>query len=418
MAKEKKQKDRTEKPEKEKKEKKVKEKKVKEKKEKKVKYTGKASYDLGTVFIFCAFVIASVVMANCSLDLAKENLTMIAVTFTVGVLAAFRVMNAAMILAAIQTVIYIGIKIASMASGSFDDKISMGWVVVPGLLVLGYSFVNRAKKESDISHEVMNEQINELIMTDPVTGLYNLRSMYMDIQTQISYAERNNKQISLMILKPKYVDEMKAVLKQKEFNEVIVRLSKVVCDTVRLEDRVYAIDSEGSFGVILTCDLEGARLVEDRLYDKFADKSLYAGIVAGNDIRVDMQLGCVQYDEKLQRDAIKFKELAQAAVKDISHDTSVKKQETTEEAKEETKEEASGAEWSSFMDMPKTTPKKEAVTEVIEEEFVPEDDNEIEEIIEETVEEEEPSANAPRRIVTKKVITRRVVKKDAVNKEA
>jgi GGDEF domain-containing protein len=364
------------------------------------------------VFIFCAFIIASVVMANCSQDLAKENLTMTAVTFTVAILAAFRVTNAAMILAAIQTVIYIGLKIASMASGSLEDKISIGWIVVPGFLVIGYHFVNRAKKESDISREVMNDQINELIVIDPITGLYNLRSMYMDIQTQISYAERNNKQISLMIIKPKYVDEMKTVLKPKEFNEVIVRLSKVVCDTVRLEDRVYAIDSEGSFGVILTCDLDGARLVEDRLYNKFADKSLYAGIVTGNDIRVDMQLGCVQYDEKLNRDAIKFKELAQAAVKDISHDTSSVKQEAVEEIKEE----SSGTGWSSFMDMPKTKkaePVEELKTEVIEEELVPKDDNEIEEIIEETVEEEEPGPNAPRRIVTKKVITRRVVRKEA-----
>lgn len=294
----------------------------KEKKEKKVKYTGKTSYDLGTIFIFCAFAIASIVMSNCSQDLYKENLTMVAVTFTVAILAAFRVVNAAMILAALQTVIFIGLKVASLASGDFNEKISLGWIAVPGLLVLGYSFVNRAKKEADLSQEIMNDQINELIMTDPVTGLYNLRSMYMDIQTQISYAERNGKDICLMILKPKYTDELKTALKAKEFKEVVERLSKVVCDTVRLEDRVYSIDSEGGFGIILTCDLEGAGLVEDRLADKLADEGMFSGIVQGSDIRVDMQLGCVQYDEKLNRDAIRFKELAEQALKDIKSDGS------------------------------------------------------------------------------------------------
>ena len=298
---------------------KEKKKKVGTEKEKKHKYTGRTSYDLGTVLIFLAFVIAAIVTSNCGRELAKENLTMVAVTFTVAVLAAFRVINAAMILAAIQTVIFIGVKIASFTSGGFENKISLGWIVVPGLLVFGYTFVNRAKKEAELSREIMDDQINELVMTDPVTGLYNLRSMYMDIQTQISYAERNGKQICLMILKPKYTDELKSVLKPKEFKEVVVRMSKVVCDTIRLEDRVYSIDSEGGFGIILTCDLEGAKLVEERLAEKFSDSNMYSGIVSGNDIRVDMQLGCMQYDEKLNRDAIRFKEMTQASVKDIKH---------------------------------------------------------------------------------------------------
>ena len=297
----------------------AKEKKQKEpgEKGKKFKYTGRTSYDLGTLLIFLAFVIAAIVTSNCGRELAKENVTMVVVAFTVAVLAAFRVINAAMILAAIQTVIFIGIKIASIASGTFEYKISFGWIVVPGLLVFGYTFVNRAKQEAELSREIMNDQINELIMTDPVTGLYNLRSMYMDIQTQISYAERNGKQICLMILKPKYIGELKSVLKPKELKEVVVRMSKTVCDTIRLEDRVYSIDSEGGFGIILTCDLEGAKLVEERLAERFTDANMYSGIVTGNDIRVDMQLGCLQYDEKLNRDAIRFREMTEAAVKDL-----------------------------------------------------------------------------------------------------
>jgi GGDEF domain-containing protein len=250
---------------------------------------------------------------------------MVVVTFTVAILAAFRVVNAAMILAAIQTVIFIGLKIASVASGDFEEKISLGWIVVPGLIVLGYTFVNWAKKEADLSQEIMNDQINELIMTDPVTGLYNLRSMYMDIQTQISYAERNGKDICLMILKPKYIDELKAALKPKEFKEVVERLSKTVCDTVRLEDRVYSIDSEGGFGIILTCDLEGAGLVEERLAEKLTDSGMFSGIVTGNDIRVDMQLGCVQYYEDLRRDAIRFRELTEQAMKDLKYDPNAPK---------------------------------------------------------------------------------------------
>ena len=282
---------------------------------KKDRYTGKMLYDMGTVMVFCAFIIASIVMANCGNEMYKVNLTMVGVTFGVAVLAAFRVINGAMILAAIQTVIFVGYRLMS-AQGSYN-KISLGWILVPGLTVLGYSFIDKSKKEVERSQEVMNEQINELVMTDPVTGLYNLRSMYMDIQTQISYAERNNKNICLMILRPKYLNELKAVLVKKEFNDVVIRLSKAVCDTVRLEDRVYAIDSEGSFGVILTCDLAGARLVEERLAEKLNDNELYEGVKEDNEIRVEMMMGCVQYDEEIDRDAILLKKQAEEALKDL-----------------------------------------------------------------------------------------------------
>ena len=96
-----------------------------------------------------------------------------------------------------------------------------------------------------------------------------------------------------------------------------MRLSKVVCDTVRLEDRVYSIDSEGGFGIILTCDLAGAKLVEERLTERFSDRNLYSGVVANNELHVEMLLGCVQYDEALKRDAIRFKEMTQASLKPI-----------------------------------------------------------------------------------------------------
>lgn len=277
----------------------------------------KALYDMGTVIIFCAFVIASIVMSNSGIELFKINLTMAGVTFAVAVLAAFRVINGAMILAGLQTVIFIGVSLSMSSGGKLDNKVLFGWILVPGLLVTGYSFIDRSKKEQERLREVMNGQLDQLIMTDPVTGLYNLRSMYMDIQTQISYAERNNKQICLMILKPKYVEEMKAVLKQDEFDEVVVRLSKAVCDTVRLEDKVYAIDSEGSFGVILTCDLAGAELVEERLAEKLKDEELYDGVDEEHDIRVEMMLGCVQYDDEIDRDAIRFKRMAEEALKDL-----------------------------------------------------------------------------------------------------
>ena len=271
------------------------------------KYTGKTLHDAGLLILFCAFLGGCIVMAKCNATMYKENLMMLAITFVVAVLAGYKIVNGAFVLAAVQTIIFIGYKIYVTASKGNEDPISFAWIFVPGLIVLGFSLIISAKTELERYNEVMQEQIGQLVMVDELTGLYNLRSMYMDIQTQISYAERNNKQICLMLIKPRYYSELARVLKKKQLEEVIIRLSKIICDTVRLEDKVYAVDSEGEFGVILTCDKAGSELVEERLREKFMDQSAYDGIVEGNKLRVEMQIGCLEHNESFERDAIMFK---------------------------------------------------------------------------------------------------------------
>jgi hypothetical protein len=176
---------------------------------------------------------------------------------------------------------------------------------------------------------------------------------------------------------------------------VIIRLSKVVCDTVRLEDRVYSIDSEGGFGVILTCDLAGSRLVEERLAEKFLDDKLFSGVVKNNDIKIEMQLGCIQYYDGLERDAIKFKDMAQAALKDISLEEIRSREvphKTEPEVKDKPKEDKHHEESTSGNTLP--------------------DDDEIEEVVEEIIDDSNPDAPPVRRVVKRKVISRRIIKKE------
>ena len=159
-----------------------------------------------------------------------------------------------------------------------------------------------------LENALLKKQIAELVMIDPVTGLYNLRSLFMDIQTQISYAERNNSPISLMILRLRYPAEMKKVLKSSQYDKVVKQLSNLIVDTVRLEDRVYSIDENGGFGIILTCDKEGTKLVEKRLRGKLDDPKWFEGI-SDKQIRTEVKIGYLQYEKaKYNRNANEFKD--------------------------------------------------------------------------------------------------------------
>ncbi len=89
---------------------------------------------------------------------------------------------------------------------------------------------------------------------------------------------------------------------------MIKQLSLLLVDTVRLEDRVYSIDENGGFAVILTCDKEGTKIVEGRLRSKLDDPKWFDG-VSDKKIRTEIKLGYLQYDKtKYNRNANLFKD--------------------------------------------------------------------------------------------------------------
>ena len=276
--------------------------------------SGKTLEDIGISVLLIALFSATIVDSLGGEFLFTENLVMTIVTFVAVLLAAIRVTNIPAIIAGIATVSYIAYKLYQMfAQGGTIEGLSYLWIAIPGLAVLGMALFSKGIQRLQRDNNVLSKQVEDLIMIDPLTGFYNLRSMYMDIQTQISYAERNNTYISLMIIRPRYRKELKDVLNKEQYEKVIVTFSKIVYETVRLEDRVYSLDSDGTVGVLLTCDRQGAKLVEKRIRTKIDNTNAFDNI-AKKPIRMEIQLGFLEYKKDYNRDAIKFKSLVEEEV--------------------------------------------------------------------------------------------------------
>ena len=276
--------------------------------------SGKTLEDIGISVLLIALFSATIVDSLGGEFLFTENLVMTIVTFVAVLLAAIRVTNIPAIIAGIATVSYIAYKLYQMfAQGGTIEGLSYLWVAIPGLAVLGMALFSKGIQRLQRDNNVLSKQVEDLIMIDPLTGFYNLRSMYMDIQTQISYSERNNTYISLMIIRPRYRKELKDVLNKEQYEKVIVTFSKIVYETVRLEDRVYSLDSDGTVGVLLTCDRQGAKLVEKRIRTKIDNTNAFDNI-AQKPIRMEIQLGFLEYKKEYNRDAIKFKSLVEEEV--------------------------------------------------------------------------------------------------------
>ena len=188
----------------------------------------------------------------------------------------------------------------------FEDIPERGYSGELIFVVVGSVLYVNGQKKLQTENALLKRQVEELIMIDPLTNLYNLRSMFMDIQTQVSFAERNNQHISLMVIKLKYHEQLKKVLNQNQYEQVLVKVSKYVVDTVRLEDRVYAIDDIGSLAIILTTDALGCKSVVMRLRNKLDNTEAFMDI-ASQPIRVEVKIGYLEYNkEEFQRDARLF----------------------------------------------------------------------------------------------------------------
>lgn len=280
---------------------------------------GKTLQYVGIAVLLISYILATVVVNFSGPDFFTENIIMVIAMSACVVLAALGYLTISIVVMACSIVCFAAFKIFSIMTNTGAEEVyspaSFLWMILPVGAVVGIVLFLKDNSGLILENALLRKQISELVMTDPLTGLYNIRSMYMDIQTQISYSERNDIPISLMILRLRYPVEMKKVLKKKEFENVIKQLSVLIQDTVRLEDRVYSLDSNGGFAIILTCDQSGTKTVEKRLRGKLADPSWFANISDRHQIRAEVKIGCLQYDKnRFVKDAKSFKDAVEDEV--------------------------------------------------------------------------------------------------------
>lgn len=266
--------------------------------------SGKQKLSIGICILLCAVFAGAFVMSLAKAELRTENILMLLGMFICAGVSIFGLKTLAIVLTGLQIVSFVAYKLYGLLVMSLPMDInSYAWILIPAISMVGMSIFASGMSKLAIENNVLRRQVDELVMIDPLTGLNNLRSIYMDIQAQISYAERNGKSISLMIIKLRYAAEMKKVLSKNQFNSVVKALATVISDTVRLEDKVYSIAPDGVFAIVLTCDKGGTKVVEKRMRSKLETPDWIAGI-SEKPIRAEVKMGALEYQkEKFHRDA-------------------------------------------------------------------------------------------------------------------
>ncbi len=280
----------------------------------KQKKSGYLQQDLGMLIFLVTLFAGIVMMVYVSSDLKLEFIGMLFLTFLGILFAAYRFTILSVVCGGLQVTIYTAYKLFFyFVNGTPIQAIEFVWLFYPFIAIGSMTlFINRSQR-MELLNKVLRHQIDQLVLVDALTGLYNLKCLYLDLETQAALAIRRKSEITLMIIAFRYGKELKKILGTKKFNALKQQVASIVQDSLRIEDKLYAISEEGELAIILTCDADGAEIVKKRIRKALTDAEGMPEIIHDRVIKLDMQIAAQQYDaNRFGKDVMRYKAVVES----------------------------------------------------------------------------------------------------------
>lgn len=242
---------------------------------------------------------------------AKENVTAYLVLFfcaDAAVLVSYLGRrNSGLALGGMVTCVWVAWKLYAFYMRG-DSFYVMDYVLIPIPLigVLAASLYEASVRSINAENALLRRQVEEQVLIDETTGLYNLRALYRDLQIMVHYCYRNDLPLTLFITQMRYEGELRRMLPAARYSELLRRLAEVVQNNVRAEDRVYCIDDRGTIAVLLTTTEEGSNVAKARIYSMLEKTDMTGVLERGT--RLEMRSAAKQYDKNVYgTDMLRFK---------------------------------------------------------------------------------------------------------------
>jgi diguanylate cyclase (GGDEF)-like protein len=184
---------------------------------------------------------------------------------------------------------------------SYEEAINIGasdFVVKPVRLEELLLRLKRVLKERELTKERvrMMEKLQRLAVTDGLTKLYNSRSFYSQLETEVDRFNRYKHPLALLLLDLDHFKEYNDNYGHLEGDKILVRFSQIIKSCLRTNDSAYRYGGE-EFTVILpeTAGAE-ARTVAQRIRsaleaERFSPEN-------GPDVQITISIGVTEYHTK------------------------------------------------------------------------------------------------------------------------
>jgi diguanylate cyclase (GGDEF)-like protein len=158
-------------------------------------------------------------------------------------------------------------------------------------------YADKNEKAARLADELKeaNRKLQELAITDGLTGLYNFRYFHSELQKEMTKARRHMHSVSLVMLD---VDDFKHIndnYGHLSGDIVLKSLASLILESSRNVDTVARYGGEEFSLILPETDVRGAVIVAEKLRKMIAENSVHMESI---EVRVTVSLGICVYDPK------------------------------------------------------------------------------------------------------------------------
>lgn len=262
--------------------------------------------DLGMLLFMASLFAAALITALTGRDLLYQNVVLLACLMLTALLVILRAQVAGAILTAVVLLGFAVYKVyVRMAYGTPIELTAYLWPLLQVGALGGATLFISLYATMEGVNRILNRRINELTVMDPLTGLENQRSMLMSLRRYMALCERNGDDMGLMLIRLRYAEELRKVLSANQFNELRARLAETIQHMLRLEDRLFTMDENGTMGLIYFSKAAGEQIIKNRILNAVQSANMLPDL---NEQMLVVELSIVfrHYDASYGKDAMRY----------------------------------------------------------------------------------------------------------------
>ncbi|EOR26276.1 hypothetical protein SDC9_41441 [bioreactor metagenome] len=261
------------------------------------------------------FFILSIIITFLNFQVNFENYIMLTILMIIALISYYFNVTISLVITLIIDFIYGTYNLyQNISTGiSLNNEVYL-WIVFMPLTAVIVSLVSRNILLLQNKVEELEDLNEELVMINPLTGDRNIKAFTNEIPIYISMNKRYNIPITIMIVKFKYGDRLKTIVGRDYFNNILIKSSGVLSESLRVEDRKYILN-DSTFVYILISDNSGSKVVENRLKENIKNIEMKDRKFNKN-INLEIQVGSYTYEGDIQ-DPL---ELLKKAEKELEYD--------------------------------------------------------------------------------------------------
>ena len=184
---------------------------------------------------------------------------------------------------------------------SYEEAINIGasdFVIKPVRLEELLLRLKRVLKERDLTNERirMMEKLQKLAVTDGLTKLYNSRSFYSQLETEVDRFNRYKHPLALLLLDLDHFKEYNDSYGHLEGDKILVRFSQIIKSCLRANDTAYRYGGEEFTVILPETGGEEAGTVAQRI--RAALEAERFSPVNGKAVKITISIGVTEYQTK------------------------------------------------------------------------------------------------------------------------